>query len=52
VADAETWTVAGAFLAGAVVATVATLRLVRVVVDYFTAIDRRRRRSDDDGAGE
>jgi hypothetical protein len=51
-ADVETYTIAGAFLLGAVLATVATLRLLRVVVDYFAAVDRhrpgRRRRDDDE----
>jgi hypothetical protein len=42
-ADAETYTIAGAFLLGAVLATIATLRLVRLVVDYFAGVDRRRR---------
>jgi hypothetical protein len=33
-------TVAGAFILGAVLATIATLRLMRVVVDYFKRTPR------------
>ena len=50
-AAAETYTLAGAFLLGASVATLATLRIVRFVTDYFAGVERRRldmRRADDD----
>lgn len=44
-------TVPAAFLLGAGLATVATLRIVRHVVTFFTGVERRRRfRRDDDEA--
>ena len=41
-ADAESYSLAGAFLLGALLATIATLRIVRHVTDYFAGIERRR----------
>ena len=41
------WTnlhVAGAFLVGAILATMATLRIVRHVTEFFAGVERRRRR--------
>jgi hypothetical protein len=35
---------AGAFIIGAIFATIVTLRIVRFVVDYFTGVERRRPR--------
>jgi hypothetical protein len=46
------WTsvhLAGAFLIGALFATVATLRVVRYVTGYFGGVRRARRGDDDDG---
>jgi hypothetical protein len=42
--------VAGAFLLGAIFATIATLRVVRAVTNFFAGVDRTRRlpRRDDD----
>ena len=49
-ADVETYSLAGAFLLGAIVATIATLRVVRAVTNFFAGVDRTRRRprNDDD----
>lgn len=41
--DADSVTVASAFLLGAVLGTIATLRVVRFVTDYFSGVERRRR---------
>lgn len=41
--EVESLTLAGAFLLGAVLATVATLRVMRAVTDYFAGDERRRR---------
>jgi hypothetical protein len=40
---------AGAFLLGMIFGTVATLRIVRFVTDYFAAVERRRARRRPDG---
>lgn len=48
--DAESYSLAGAFLLGAILATVAVLRIVRSVTNFFGGIDRRPRppRHDDE----
>lgn len=40
--DWSNLTVAGAFVLGAVLATVATLRVVRSLTNLFSSVDRRR----------
>lgn len=42
-ADPEPYTLAGAFLLGAIVATVAVLRIVKAVTTFFSGVDSRRR---------
>ena len=49
--DAESYSLAGAFLLGALLATIATLRVVRAVTDFYAGVDRnrwRRHKPDDD----
>lgn len=48
--DAESLSLAGAFLLGAVFATIATLRVLRAVTDFLTGLERRQRleRREDD----
>jgi hypothetical protein len=41
--EAEEWSLAGAFLLGAIFATIATLRVLRAVTDFLTGLERRRR---------
>jgi hypothetical protein len=41
-ADLDDFTVVGAFALGAVFATIATLRIVRFVTEFFAGVDRRR----------
>lgn len=41
--DPEPYTLAGAFLLGALLATVAVLRILRAVTDYLAGVERRRR---------
>ena len=50
--DVESISLAGAFLLGAILATVAVLRVVRSVSAMFEGVERRRRRPprDDDDA--
>jgi hypothetical protein len=50
--DAESITLAGAFLLGAATATIATLRIVRAVTNFFAGVDRRRRSRHDDEADD
>jgi hypothetical protein len=45
--DTESITLAGAFLLGAVFATVATLRVVKAVTNFFAGYSRPRRPRDD-----
>jgi hypothetical protein len=40
--DAGSYSLAGAFLIGAVLATVATLRVMKSVTNFFSGIDRQR----------
>jgi hypothetical protein len=48
VAKEEAYTLAGAFLLGAVVATVAVLRIVKAITNFFAGVDRQRRRFPDE----
>ena len=45
--DTDSLTLAGAFLLGAVFATVATLRVVKAVTNFFAGYTRPRRPRDD-----
>lgn len=40
--DAESYSLAGAFLLGAILATIAVLRIVRSVTNFFAGLDTRR----------
>jgi hypothetical protein len=42
--ELESFTLAGAFLLGAALATLATLRVMRAVTDFLTGSERRRLR--------
>lgn len=44
--DWSNLTVAAAFILGAILATIATLRLFRIVSEYYAGIDRRRGKPD------
>jgi hypothetical protein len=41
--DVESFSLAGAFLLGAMLATIATLRIVKSVTNFFGGVDRQRR---------
>lgn len=40
----ETWTVAGAFVLGAALGVLATLRILRAITTFFSGVERRRNR--------
>jgi len=44
--------IAAAFVLGAILATVATLRVVRSITDFFAGTDRQRRRPRRDNEGD